>query len=146
MKQREQILRVICAKEDLDAGFDFAELARATDGFSGSDLRNLCVAAAYVPIREVLDAERARGCVVLCARAALCLIACARRLDPHQRSHPEAPTVALRALRMADFVSARQTVSISVSEDAASVAELRAWNDVYGENGSRKPAPLPYYM
>lgn len=54
--------------------------------------------------------------------------------------------MALRALRMADFVAARQTVSISVSEDAASVAELRAWNDTYGENGSRKPVTLPYYM
>lgn len=52
----------------------------------------------------------------------------------------------LRALGLRDFIKARASVSISVSEDAASVAELRAWNDVYGENGSRRPVTLPYYM
>lgn len=105
--QREQILRVMCAKEDIVAGFDFAELAKATDGFSGSDLRNLCVAAAYAPIREILERERTSG------------------LDPHKASPPDAPSVELRSLTLADFLAARQQVSVSVSEDAASVSELR---------------------
>ena len=34
-----------------------AALARDTEGYSGSDLRNLCVAAAYRPIREVLERD-----------------------------------------------------------------------------------------
>ena len=35
---REKILRVILAKEELEAGFSFAELAASTEGYSGSDL------------------------------------------------------------------------------------------------------------
>jgi SpoVK/Ycf46/Vps4 family AAA+-type ATPase len=37
---------------DLDA------LAEMTEGFSGSDLKNLCIAAAYQPIREILEKEK----------------------------------------------------------------------------------------
>ncbi|KAM0021402.1 putative AAA ATPase, AAA+ lid domain-containing protein [Helianthus debilis subsp. tardiflorus] len=29
-----------------------------TDGYAGSDLKNLCVAAADFPIREILDKEK----------------------------------------------------------------------------------------
>lgn len=36
---------------------DLDQLAKMTEGFSGSDLKNLCVAAAYQPIREILHAE-----------------------------------------------------------------------------------------
>lgn len=68
--QREQILRVVCKHEELEADFNFSELAKQTEGFSGSDLHNLCVAAAYVPVREVLEAERVQG------------------LDPHRSSEP----------------------------------------------------------
>lgn len=43
--------------EDLETGFDFSEAASLTDGYSGSDLKNLAVAAAYRPIQDVLRAE-----------------------------------------------------------------------------------------
>lgn len=33
-------------------------VARLTEGFSGSDLENLCKLAAHIPLREYLDAER----------------------------------------------------------------------------------------
>jgi SpoVK/Ycf46/Vps4 family AAA+-type ATPase len=41
----------------LETPFDFVELATLTDGYSGSDLKNLSIAAAYKPIREVLQKE-----------------------------------------------------------------------------------------
>ncbi|CAA3013569.1 Hypothetical predicted protein [Olea europaea subsp. europaea] len=31
-----------------------------TDGFSGSDLKNLCIAAAYCPVREFLRKEKGK--------------------------------------------------------------------------------------
>ena len=47
----------ILAKEDLSDDVDLKSVAQLTDGFSGSDLKNLCVAAAYQPIREFLETE-----------------------------------------------------------------------------------------
>lgn len=55
---REQILRVILSKERLETGFDFGELARLTDGYNGSDLKGLCIAAAFIPIRELISTEK----------------------------------------------------------------------------------------
>ncbi|CAM6097265.1 unnamed protein product [Calypogeia fissa] len=55
---RAKILKVILAKEDLSGDVDLEELSGLTEGYSGSDLKNLCVAAAYRPIREILEKEK----------------------------------------------------------------------------------------
>lgn len=80
---REKILRVILAKEDLAPDVDLEAVANMTDGYSGSDLKvvllftwhlifpmlfssnppslslqNLCVTAAHCPIREILEKEK----------------------------------------------------------------------------------------
>jgi ATP-dependent 26S proteasome regulatory subunit len=39
-----KILKVILAEEDLEPTFDFEELARMTEGYSGSDLK-VCIMA-----------------------------------------------------------------------------------------------------
>jgi SpoVK/Ycf46/Vps4 family AAA+-type ATPase len=58
------------ATEELAPGFSADELAALTDGYSGSDLKALCVAAAYRPIRELLAAEdAARGAAEAAGRA-----------------------------------------------------------------------------
>ncbi|KAG1365229.1 putative ATPase family AAA domain-containing protein 1 [Cocos nucifera] len=55
---REKILRVILAKEERTPDVDLEALANMTDGYSGSDLKNLCVTAAHCPIREILGKEK----------------------------------------------------------------------------------------
>jgi SpoVK/Ycf46/Vps4 family AAA+-type ATPase len=55
---REKILKVILAKEELGPDVDLDSLANMTDGYSGSDLKNLCVTAAHYPIREILEKEK----------------------------------------------------------------------------------------
>ncbi len=45
--------------ENLGPAFSVEELAAQTEGYSGSDLKNMCVAAAYRPIRELIAAEKA---------------------------------------------------------------------------------------
>lgn len=42
VKNREKILRTLVAKEKVDEGLDFAELAKMTEGYCGSDLKVLC--------------------------------------------------------------------------------------------------------
>ncbi|XP_024519907.1 uncharacterized protein LOC9630990 [Selaginella moellendorffii] len=54
---RVEILKVLLEGEKLDKKFDLEELGRLTTGYSGSDLKNLCTAAAYVPVRELLAKE-----------------------------------------------------------------------------------------
>lgn len=56
-ENRVKILKVILAKEELESNFDFEQLAKMTEGFTGSDIKNLCIAAAYQPIREILQKE-----------------------------------------------------------------------------------------
>ncbi|KAF3680926.1 hypothetical protein FXO38_02056 [Capsicum annuum] len=55
---RAKILKVILAKEDLAQDVDLESVASMTDGYSGSDLKNLCATAAYRPIRDILGKEK----------------------------------------------------------------------------------------
>ncbi|KAG5224442.1 peroxisomal ATPase pex [Salix suchowensis] len=57
-KNRMKILRIILNRENLESDFQFDKLANATEGYSGSDLKNLCIAAAYRPVEELLEEEK----------------------------------------------------------------------------------------
>lgn len=48
---------MILKEEQLADGFSVEEVAGWADGYSGSDLRALCTAAAYRPIRDLLARE-----------------------------------------------------------------------------------------
>lgn len=57
MESRVKILQIFLPKEDLDPLVDLKGLARCTDGYSGSDLRNLCVEAAMTWAIEQLKED-----------------------------------------------------------------------------------------
>jgi len=59
--QRIQILKKILNAEVLQENFDFESISEETDGYSGSDLKNLCIAAAHQPIRELLEHEKKKS-------------------------------------------------------------------------------------
>ncbi|RRT43970.1 hypothetical protein BHE74_00045311 [Ensete ventricosum] len=61
---RESILRKLLSKEKVE-GLDYKELAAMTEGYSGSDLKNLCITAAYRPLRELIQRERSKELVSL---------------------------------------------------------------------------------
>ncbi|GAA0138911.1 hypothetical protein LIER_00564 [Lithospermum erythrorhizon] len=115
---RLKILKVILAHEHLKSGFSFEKLADETEGYSGSDLKNLCVAAAYRPVQELLEDER------------------------KDYGNNEAPV--LRPLDLGDFVQSKAKVGPSVAYDATSMNELRKWNEQYGEGGSRRKSPFGF--
>ncbi|KAK3139958.1 hypothetical protein QOZ80_5AG0393260 [Eleusine coracana subsp. coracana] len=128
---REKILRVILSKEELATDVDFESLANMTDGYSGSDLKNLCVTAATCPVREVLEKEKKEKNL---ARA---------EGRPEPALHG---SEAIRGLRMDDFKFAHGKVCASFSSDSRNMNELLQWNDLYGEGGSRKNEKLSYFM
>ncbi|XP_042395748.1 uncharacterized protein LOC121986044 isoform X2 [Zingiber officinale] len=115
---RTKILKVLLARENLEPDFRFDKLAIATDGYSGSDLKNLCIAAAYRPVEELLEAEKERGQSVVMP--------------------------SLRLLQLDDFIKAKSKVGASIAYDATSMNELRQWNDQYGEGGSRARSPFGF--
>ncbi|XP_074564202.1 uncharacterized protein LOC141820730 [Curcuma longa] len=128
---REKILKVILAREDLVPDINMEILATMTDGYSGSDLKNLCVAAAHRPIREILEKERKERDAALAESRPL----------PVLHSSDD-----VRALQMDDFRHAHEQVCASVSSESSNMSELLQWNELYGEGGSRKKKPLSYFM
>lgn len=128
---REKILRVILAKEELAADIDLEAIANMTDGYSGSDLKNLCVTAAHCPIREILDKEKKERVSALTDNKPL----------PALYSSTD-----VRSLKMDDFRFAHEQVCASVSSESTNMNELLQWNELYGEGGSRKKMSLSYFM
>uniref|UniRef100_A0A9I9DTQ0 AAA+ ATPase domain-containing protein n=1 Tax=Cucumis melo TaxID=3656 RepID=A0A9I9DTQ0_CUCME len=117
---RMKILKIFLAQENVVPDFQFDELANATEGYSGSDLKNLCIAAAYRPVQELLEEESQGG----------------------QKQRDSATS--LRPLNLDDFIQSKAKVGPSVAFDATSMNELRKWNEQYGEGGSRKKSPFGF--
>lgn len=52
LKQRQAILKLILENENVEPAVDFSEIAKGTEGFSGSDLREMCRDAALLCVRD----------------------------------------------------------------------------------------------
>ncbi|KAG2330857.1 hypothetical protein Bca52824_002037 [Brassica carinata] len=128
---RSKILSVILAKEEIGPDVDLEAIANMTDGYSGSDLKNLCVTAAHLPIREILEKEKKE------------------KTAAEAENRPTPPLYSctdIRSLTMTDFKAAHEQVCASVSTDSSNMNELQQWNELYGEGGSRKKTSLSYFM
>ncbi|VAI49330.1 unnamed protein product [Triticum turgidum subsp. durum] len=117
-ENRKKILKILLAKENLESDFKFDELANVTEGYSGSDLKNLCIASAYRPVQELLEEEK--------------------------KGRVSSNSTHLRPLVLDDFIQAKAKVSPSISHNATSMNELRKWNEQYGEDGSRTKSPFGF--
>ncbi|KAJ4712558.1 AAA-type ATPase family protein [Melia azedarach] len=128
---RAKILKVILAKEDLSPDVDFDAIANMTDGYSGSDLKNLCVTAAHRPIKEILEKEKKEH---------------AAALAEGKPAPALSGSADIRPLNMDDFKYAHERVCASVSSESVNMSELLQWNELYGEGGSRRKKALSYFM
>ncbi|ESQ30464.1 hypothetical protein EUTSA_v10011206mg [Eutrema salsugineum] len=117
-ENRLKILKIFLTPENLESGFQFDKLAKETEGYSGSDLKNLCIAAAYRPVQELLQEE--------------------------QKGARTDASPSLRSLSLDDFIQSKAKVSPSVAYDATTMNELRKWNEQYGEGGSRTKSPFGF--
>ncbi|KAG4171905.1 hypothetical protein ERO13_A12G239600v2 [Gossypium hirsutum] len=57
---REKILKVILKNERVEDAIDLYLIARLCEGYTGSDLFELCKQAAYIPLRDLLNEEKAK--------------------------------------------------------------------------------------
>ncbi|KAH6770916.1 P-loop containing nucleoside triphosphate hydrolases superfamily protein [Perilla frutescens var. hirtella] len=142
VENREMILRTLLSKEKVE-DLDFKELAVTTEGYSGSDLKNLCITAAYRPVRELIQQEREKKDKEK------------KQIDAGQSSEDasaseeeskEEKVISLRHLNMEDFRQAKNQVAASFASEGSIMVELKQWNDLYGEGGSRKKEQLSYFL
>ncbi|XP_058100193.1 uncharacterized protein LOC131245038 [Magnolia sinica] len=143
VESREQILRTLLLKEKIEEGLDFQELAVMTEGYSGSDLKNLCTTAAYRPVRELIQKERLKD------------LERKQNTEEGQNTEGDSDTreadkeetlIDLRPLNMEDMRQAKNQVAASFASEGSIMGELKQWNDLYGEGGSRKKQQLTYFL
>ncbi|KAF8716450.1 hypothetical protein HU200_026330 [Digitaria exilis] len=171
-ESRELILRTLLSKEKVDENIDFKELATMTEGYSGSDLKNLCVTAAYRPVRELLKKEREKELERREKEAKEKGTSAENPKAPESKENLESKknseskeensdgkkdssdatvgekeaTIDLRPLTMEDLKQAKNQVAASFAAEGAVMNELKQWNDLYGEGGSRKKQQLTYFL
>jgi SpoVK/Ycf46/Vps4 family AAA+-type ATPase len=56
--ERSKILQVVLKGENVESNIDYDYIASMCDGFTGSDILELCKQAAFYPIREILSSEK----------------------------------------------------------------------------------------
>ncbi|CAL1388258.1 unnamed protein product [Linum trigynum] len=137
VENRVRIMKTLLSKEKVDEQMDFKELATLTEGYSGSDLKNLCTTAAYRPVRELIQQERKRDMEKKKA---------AEGTEAAAKGEKQERVITLRPLNMEDFRLAKNQVAASFATEGSIMSELKQWNDLYGEGGSRKKEQLSYFL
>ncbi|KAG6600543.1 ATPase family AAA domain-containing protein 1-A, partial [Cucurbita argyrosperma subsp. sororia] len=144
-ESRENILRALLAKEKVEEGLDMKELATMTEGYSGSDLKNFCMTAAYRPVRELIQQERLKDMEKKKSAEAQ-NAAAGNATGDAAGDGKEERVITLRALNMEDFKQAKNQVAASFAAEGTMMSELKQWNEQYGEGGSRKKQQLSYFL
>uniref|UniRef100_A0A803PQ29 AAA+ ATPase domain-containing protein n=1 Tax=Cannabis sativa TaxID=3483 RepID=A0A803PQ29_CANSA len=143
VENREKILKTLLAKEKVE-NLDYKELATMTEGYSGSDLKNLCVTAAYRPVRELLQQERTKD--VEKKKKSSEGSSSEDDASATKEEDKEEKVITLRSLNMEDMRQAKNQVAASFASEGSIMSELKQWNELYGEGGSRKKQQLTYFL
>lgn len=126
---REKILRAILSKETLAPDVDLTSIANMTEGYSGSDLKNLCITAVQCPIRKNVEKEKKEKILAIAEG----------RLEPPLYGEEH-----VLPLEMNDLKFAHGKVRASFLTDSVTSNKLVEWNDKFGDGGSRNKKTLPY--
>jgi SpoVK/Ycf46/Vps4 family AAA+-type ATPase len=111
---RLEILKIHLRDETLAEDVNLADLAAKTPFYSGSDLKNLAVAAALNCVRE--ENEQAKNHT---------------GEDPFEHADK-------RTLKAAHFDRALEDISASISEDMNSLKEIKKFDEQFGDNRGKK--------
>ncbi|KAJ6440830.1 survival motor neuron protein (SMN) domain-containing protein [Purpureocillium lavendulum] len=117
-EDRAAILRLLLKGETLDSSVSLEDYAERTPHYSGSDLKNVCVAAAMAAVEEENEAA-------------------AKHTGPEPFQYP-----ARRVLRKDHFEKALKQIPASISEDMVSLKLIRKFDEEYGNQrkGAKKKA------
>lgn len=157
---REQILRVHLKEESLHADMDVSKIAERTEGWSGSDLKNLCVSAAVWSVKEVIwkevkgvgwdegmiESESGTGTATESKDNSSPKVpdweswgSVFASLQQHHQNNtgpantPSSTTTPKRILTHYHFELAFKEISPSLSDEMQTLSELRKWNELFGE-------------
>ena len=117
-KDREAILKIHLKDEVLDPEVSLSQLASQTPFYSGSDLKNLAVAAALACVREEFDTAAKHD---------------QKANDGEKYQYPEK-----RTLHQRHFTKAMEEISASISEDMGSLSAIRKFDEKYGDRRGRR--------
>ena len=124
-QDREAILKIHLKDEILDADVSLSKLASQTPFYSGSDLKNVCVAAALACVREEVDmAVEHNGKLVGKSKDAL---------EAEKYKFAEKRTLCVR-----HFDKGLDEVSASISQDMSSLNAIRKFDEQYGDRKGRR--------
>ena len=114
---REAILKIHLKDEALDPEVSISKLATQTPYYSGSDLKNLSVAAALACVQEEYDAA-----------------------STYKQQNPEEQYqyAEKRTLHQRHFDKAMGDISASISEDMGSLSAIRKFDEKYGDRKGRR--------
>ncbi|EPQ58230.1 AAA-domain-containing protein [Gloeophyllum trabeum ATCC 11539] len=157
-REREEILKIHLRGETLGNEVDLKALAKKTENFSGSDLKHLCVAAALDAVKEKVEvpwkvASSSAPSPAESSESTSSLSSAPEQTqdkpadqgtsqaaaDADKSSLPD-PSEYSRVLHWHNFTKALTEIVPSSSETLGSLADLRKWNEEFGEGrkGKRK--------
>ncbi|GAW27271.1 putative mitochondrial AAA [Rosellinia necatrix] len=111
---RAAILKIHLKDEAVDETVSIEDIAKRTPLYSGSDLKNMCVAAAMAAVKEELEASEKHG-----------------GPEPYKWAEK-------RVLNSRHFDKALKEIGASVSEDMATLTAIRKFDERYGDSKARK--------
>lgn len=148
-QDREAILRIHLKDEGLDPAVSLPTLASQTPFYSGSDLKNVAVAAALSCVRE--EVQQAAT-----AHSALSVLkendqAVAAATSPSEKTsslqghiYPKPAYPEKRTLLPRHFARALEEISASISEDMGSLNAIRKFDEKYGDRRGRRKGMQGY--
>ncbi|OQO12985.1 hypothetical protein B0A48_02449 [Cryoendolithus antarcticus] len=159
-EDREAILKIHLKGEQLAEDVDLTALAEKTPLYSGSDLKNLCVAAALTAVKEGIEKAAVTKDIEQTSQSA--------ESEPSKDAEPSStagdasstsnlrpfslppktpPTPERRVLTTSHFDKAIAEISASVSEDMRTLTAIRKFDEQYGDRkGRRKKNGLGFGM
>lgn len=142
-EDREAILKIHLKDEILDPEVSLAKLASQTPFYSGSDLKNVAVAAALSCVREEVENAASRSPQPSPPTTHESTPSPSPEVEstspppssppPDVHAHPEKRTLAPR-----HFTHALEEISASISDDMSSLTAIRKFDDKFGDRRGRR--------